>query len=60
MKYKKEEEQTIFSEKKINEWVNKQETSIDTELKNILIFKNLVICSSIYIKQMIKKKIMNQ
>ena len=59
MKYKKEEEQTIFSEKKINEWVNKQETSIDTELKNILIFKNLVICSSIYIKQMIKKKIMN-
>ena len=56
MKYKKEEEQTIFSEKKINEWVNKQETSIDTELKNILIFKNLVICSSIYIKQMIKKK----
>ena len=59
MKYKKEEEQTILSEKKINEWVNKQETSIDTELKNILIFKNLVICSSIYIKQMIKKKIMN-
>ena len=59
MKYKKEEEQTIFSEKKINEWVNKQETSIDTELKNFLIFKNLVICSSIYIKQMIKKKIMN-
>ena len=59
MKYKKEEEQTIFSEKKINEWVNKQETSIVTELKNILIFKNLVICSSIYIKQMIKKKIMN-
>ena len=59
MKYKKEEEETIFSEKKINEWVNKQETSIDTELKNILIFKNLVICSSIYIKQMIKKKIMN-
>ena len=59
MKYKKEEEQIIFSEKKINEWVNKQETSIDTELKNILIFKNLVICSSIYIKQMIKKKIMN-
>ena len=59
MKYKKEEEQTIFSEKKINEWVNKQETSIDTELKNILSFKNLVICSSIYIKQMIKKKIMN-
>ena len=33
MKYeKKEQEETIFNVKKFNEWVNKQETSIDTDL----------------------------
>ena len=33
MKYEKEEEEeTIFNVNKFNEWVNKQETSINTEL----------------------------
>ena len=33
MKYEKEEEEeTIFNLNKFNEWINKQETSIDTEL----------------------------
>ena len=43
-----------------NEWINKEETDINKNyLKNILISKDLVICSNIYTKQMIETKIIN-
>ena len=50
-KTKQEEEQkeTITDANEFNKWVNKQETGINTNyLKNILKFKDLVICSIIY------------
>ena len=55
-KTKQEEEQkeTITDANEFNKWVNKQETGINTNyLKNILKFKDLVICSIIYTIQMI-------
>ena len=38
----------------INGLINKKQKSIQNYLKNILKFKDLVICSSIYTKQMIE------
>ena len=55
-KTKQEEEQkeTITDANEFNKWVNKQEIGINTNyLKNILKFKDLVICSIIYTIQMI-------
>ena len=64
MKFEKEEEEeeeeTKFNVNKFNEWIIKQEKSINEELfKKYFNFKDLVICSGIYTKQMIKRKTMN-
>ena len=52
--------ETITDANKFNKWVNKQEADINTELfKKRFTLKDLVICSSIYTKQMIERKTLN-
>ena len=60
-KEKEEEKETIFNVSKFNEQVNKQGTSINTELfKKHFKIQRPSLCSSIYTNQMIERKTMTQ